>query len=164
MVSRYVILAMLLLMSLGLLAQRDSSVNIRMQKNNTFRSARIKVTKKMKITFVTDSGKVNYAGRAFKYEFPYLYFKRPNDTLIVDVRKIEQLKCTAENYIANFLVAIYPFGVLSGVFIDKALTPNEPYKRVFFITMAVLPIPLMYLLIDNAFRNYNTKSVWSFTQ
>jgi hypothetical protein len=164
MVSRYVILAMLLLMSLGLLAQRDSSVNIRMQKNNTFRSTRIKVTKKMKITFVTDSGKANYSGRAFKYKFPYLYFKRPNDTLIVDVRTIEELRCTAENYMFNFLGVVYPLGALSGKLIDKASSYDNMGQRLGFFLPALLPLPLMYVLIDNAFRNYNTKTVWSFTQ
>ena len=79
--------------------------------------------------------------------------KRKKDTLVLDVRKMEELRYTSPaivmNYIGVFVTGDITIGLLAtGV-------GSEP-------VFAVIPALLTFLLIKDAHRKLDTRTKWSF--
>lgn len=141
-------------------AQKTNKKPISIQKNGTLRLVQIPIRKKISIKYRTDTGIFELKFKPISYQFPYLYIKNSTDTLVLDVRKIEQLNCTSNNYSLNILAMVWPCSVASGTLLYKAY--DVTHLRYFNIGLGLLPLPIAYLFAKNAFRKYNTKTEWSF--
>lgn len=141
-------------------AQKAINKPITIQKNGTLRLVQIPLRKKITIKYSTDTGIFEMKFKPISYQFPYLHIKNLTDTLVLDVRKIEILKCTSDNFGLNILAMVWPCSAFSGTQLYVAY--DVTHLRYFRIGLGLLPLPIAYLLTQNAFRKYNTKTEWSF--
>ena len=132
---------------------------IRLQKNATLNAVELKHNKKISLIYKSDKGLVSFKGKVYNYKFPFLYIKNKKDTLVIDVRKVEEIKFTSPNialyYIGAFLPAVITIGLISGgMFVDGGYSISTAF--------AIIPGSLTYLIIKSGHRKLNTKTEWSF--
>ena len=141
---------LLLLFAFILFSYCVNSQTLKLQKNGKFRTLQLHLPKRILIVYKIDSTVISQRGKAFKYMFPYLYLKHGKDTLVTDVRKIEELK---------FFPSVAPL-YYAGAYFAAGLTIGLALN--WELQFAVIPLALTYLLIGNAHRNLDTKTKWSF--
>lgn len=153
--SKIVILFMIICLSINSKAQY-----INLQKNGSLRTIRISIQKKIKVEYVTEKGKQCYKGMAYKYEYPYLYFKIKRDTILLDVRRIEKIKISSNTQYFNYILCYIPISISVALINEGFLN----YGRIHIAEAAgsIIPIGITYLLIESAIKDYNTKTKWSF--
>src|SRR6185312_3220201 len=99
--------AVLSLISLFLSYGIDAQI-VTLQKNNSLKTTILDPSKRISLDYKSDSCLIVYKGRINDYMFPYLVLRRKNDTLVLDVRRIERMRFTSNtlslNYIGIFLV------------------------------------------------------------
>jgi len=133
---------------------------IPLQKNGTLKTYKLSHNKKLSLIYKSDTGLISYKGKISNYKFPYLSLKRKADTIIIDVRKIEEIRFTSphlvSHYIAAFLTANLTIGLISNVIVEDFGTS---YLQFFY---AIIPTTLAYICINTGYRKFNTKTEWSF--
>lgn len=150
------LLFFILILSTTLIAQ-----NIKLQKNGYNETFEIKISKKITIKYKKDTSIITLTERAFKYEFPYIYFKNEHDTLKIDVRNIETLSLKSPYIYCNY-TGLFFTGNLSLLIIAAGFKRPNFYASMQSFVGSLIPISLSYLLIKDAHKKYNTKTEWSF--
>ena len=146
------------------LSTKGFTQNILLQKNNSNITARIRVGQKVQIKFVNDTSICTIKGSVIKYSFPLLTVKVKFDTVIIDVRKIQNLvfRPGVFNLSVGFYVLMVPVTILSVSEFTLALANTKVAGFVGPIVGSVLFGGVDYLIYSFAKRKFDTASKWSF--
>jgi len=136
---------------------------IKLTKNGTMTTKKLKLPKAIQIEYRKDSSLIYFSGKAFKYEFPYLFIVKRKDTLVVDVRRVERISFISPYSYVNYLMAFIPtvltVGLASEALFGNYYTHTIQYDELLF---SLYPGAMSFLLINGTFKNLNTKTEWSF--
>ena len=106
--------------------------------------------KNISIQYKTDTGIVSFKGKTSDYEFPYLVLKRKNDSIVIDVRRIEKIRFASSTITLNYVGAVITANITITLIANR------------LIEFAIIPATLSFVLIASAHRKLNTKTEWHF--
>ena len=138
-----------------------SAQMIRLQKNGTLKTIELHLHEKYSILYKSDAGLVSYKGKASDYDFPYLVLKRKSDTIVIDVRKIEEIRFTSD-VLPLCYIGIFLNTDLSIALFSDAVTNSVTHSNYKELSLILIPTSITYLLIKAAYRKLNTKTEWHF--
>ena len=132
--------------------------NIRLQKNETLKKREIKLCKGILIEYSNAGTMKIVSGKAFRYEFPFLFLKTKSDTLQVDVRNIKSIGIHHQLEALNVTGAILAPFITTLFLLDIASGVAFPLEKILFLPGGVLS----YYCIKAWPHRYNTETEWSF--
>lgn len=135
---------------------------IGLQKNGTDRLFQFRLPKLISFDYQTDSGVTNIEANAVKYEFPFMELRNKQNSIQIDVRKINKLKYKSRiaglYYLGAFTTSLFSITVIVTTLIDH----SNATEVASMLTLACFPASLSYIQLYLADRKFNTKKKWSF--
>jgi hypothetical protein len=134
-----------------------------LHKNGYFKITEITISKKIDIKYYMNDSIIALKGIAYKYVFPFIYLKNKNDSFVIDVRTIEEINCKSSFFYMKCF-GVFLTGSISILVLTASLKRPNISSSLEFLGGSLIPITFSYLLYNDAFKKYNTKTDWSFYQ